>query len=255
MLFAQGIPGVATILGVLKAGMSYVALDPFIPRPRLKDMLSDSAAKLIVTNGQNLALAKGLAQDHCALLDFDQFDSRVSTENPGLPLSPETSAYIMYTSGSTGQPKGLVQNHRNVLHSVMNHSNGFHICHEDRMSLLYSHSGISGLKDTLGALLNGASLHAWDIQQDGVAGLADWLINEGLTIYRSSVTVFRSFMATLDGSKRFPKIRVVYLGNEPAHKREVDLYKQHFSSDCILINGIGSTETQSFCSYYIDRDT
>ena len=137
----------------------------------------------------------------------------------------------------------------------MNHSNGFHICHEDRMSLLYSHSGISGLKDTLGALLNGASLHAWDIQQDGVAGLADWLINEGLTIYRSSVTVFRSFMATLDGSKRFPKIRVVYLGNEPAHKREVDLYKQHFSSDCILINGIGSTETQSFCSYYIDRDT
>jgi non-ribosomal peptide synthetase component F len=62
MLFAQGIPGVATILGVLKAGMSYVALDPFIPRARLKDMLSDSAAKLIVTNGQNLALAKGLAR-------------------------------------------------------------------------------------------------------------------------------------------------------------------------------------------------
>ena len=255
LLFTQGIAGITAILGVLKAGRAYVSLDPVLPTARLTYILRDSQAALIIASNQNLAFARELAQNHQALINIDELNSKPAVDNPGLGVAPDSPAYVMYTSGSTGQQKGIVQTHLNVLHAVMNHTNGFHICSDDRLTLLYSPAGISGVKDTLSALLNGASLHPWNINEQGLGGLALWLIGEGVTIYRSAATVFRGFVATLAGGENFSAIRLVYLGNEPVHTRDVDLFKQHFSPDCILADGLGSTETQAFRLHYIDHDT
>ena len=65
---------------------------------------------------------------------------------------------ILYTSGSTGQPKSIVQNHRNVLHETMNYTNGLRICPDDRLSLLRPVSLSAAVRNLFGALLNGAAL-------------------------------------------------------------------------------------------------
>jgi non-ribosomal peptide synthetase component F len=129
-------PLLAAILGVLKAGKFYVPLHPSYPHARLRYMLEDSQATLIMTNGQYLSLAGQLAQRECQLINVEALNSSLSDENIEWFLSPDALAYVIYTSGSTAQPKGAVQNHRNVLHKIMMSTNDYHLCADDRRTLL-----------------------------------------------------------------------------------------------------------------------
>jgi acyl-coenzyme A synthetase/AMP-(fatty) acid ligase/acyl carrier protein len=166
-------------------------------------------------------------------------------------ISPDNRSWILYTSGSTGQPKGVSQNHRNVLHLMMNYTNALHICRHDRMTLL--HSGLT--LDIFGALLNGAALYPLEIKQEGLSALADWLVRNGITIYRSFPTTFRQFTDTLADNATFPHVRVVHLGGETVTRRDVERYRKHFPPHCILINHLGSNEAGGMATYYIDNAT
>ncbi len=255
LLLEQGAPLIAAILGVLKAGKIYVPLDPSFPRARLTYMLEDSQAALILTNNKNLAMAEEFARRSLPPINIDEFDTSARDENPGLSISPDALAYILYTSGSTGRPKGVVQKHRNLLHEIMNYTNEARICADDRLSLLRSCSFAGAMRDVFGALLNGAGLYPWYIKDEGLADLPGWLIEQQVTIYRSSVTAFRHFINALTGREEFPRIRLVYLAGESVYKSDVELYKKHFSPDCILVNGLGCSESFTFRWYFIDKET
>ncbi|MFC1714055.1 AMP-binding protein [Candidatus Poribacteria bacterium] len=85
--------------------------------------------------------------------------------------------------------------------------------------------------------------------------MADWLIHEEITIYYSVPTTFRHFIDTLTGAEEFPRLRIVSLGGEPVYRRDLELYKEHFSPDCLFLNGMGTTETGSFRRYFADKNT
>ena len=204
LLLEQGAPVIAALLGVLKAGKFYVPLDPRYPPARLTYMLEDSQARLIVTHTQHLPLTKAIGRYGLGVLNLDELDAELYDENLGMALSPDTLAYLLYTSGSTGAPKGVLQNHRNVLHMIKNECNGFHISADDRLSLLYSPSVVSAARNTFDALLNGAALFPFDLREEGFACLTGWLIQEEITLYKSVATVFRHFAGTLTGEESFP---------------------------------------------------
>ncbi len=255
LLYEQGAPLIISILGILKAGKIYVPLDPSLPYSRTVYLLEDSQAGLIVTNNQNFLLAHELAQNGSELMNSDGLDSSIPTDNLRLSISSDTLTWIIHTSGSTGQPKGVVQNHRNVLHFVMNYTNSFHICADDRLTNLFSPSANAGAHDTVAALLNGAGLYLLNLKEEGLAHMAEWLIREEITIYKSAATVFRHFLTTLTGEEEFPRLRLVYLGGEPVYKRDVERYKKLFSQSCIFANRLGSTETGSIRMYFVDKET
>ncbi|HKV11511.1 MAG TPA: amino acid adenylation domain-containing protein, partial [Thermoanaerobaculia bacterium] len=104
---------VSTLLGILKAGGAYVPLDPTYPRERLELILTDSGARLVVTEeGTALGLAafaEGRAQR--VLLDTEKI-AQESSENPAPAAGPGNLAYLIYTSGSTGRPKAVAIEHR-----------------------------------------------------------------------------------------------------------------------------------------------
>jgi non-ribosomal peptide synthetase component F len=93
-------------------------------------------------------------------------------------------------------------------------------------------------------LLNGASLFPRDLREDGLATLAQWLLEEKITVYHSVASVFRQFAAgnAKDGS-RFPEIRLVIFGGERVLTSDVLLVRQSLSPECVLFTGLGSTET------------
>jgi len=255
LLFEQGTPLIAAILGTLKAGRFYVPLDPAFPPLRNTFMLEDSGAKLILTDSNNYSIARVLSQGSRRVANCEEINSGVSGQNLGLSISPDECAWLLYTSGSTGQPKGVLQNHRNVLHFVMNYTNGIRICTDDRLSLLRHISIFGAVRDIMGALLNGAGLYPFDVRNEGVAYLAGWLVREKITVCFFGAPLFRSFSDTLTGEGNFPALRLIRLGSDSVRKNDVERFQKHFSSQCLLVNGLSSTETGTFRKFFINNET
>ncbi|CAA9299517.1 MAG: Polyketide synthase modules and related proteins, partial [uncultured Chloroflexia bacterium] len=246
---------IAAILGVLKAGKVYVPLDPSFPYARNAYILEDSQVSLIITNNENRFLAESLSENRHSLIDIDEIGAAHSDENVNLTITADNLANIIYTSGSTGQPKGVVQNHRNLLNVAMRYTNGLQISAEDRLTLLQSYSVAGSVSNMLGALLNGASLFPFDVKEEGLTRLADWLIEEEITVYHSVPTVFRQFANTLTGREGFPELRLIRVGGEPVHAEDVQLYKKYFPPDSIFVNSYGASEAASVLRYCVDKDT
>jgi amino acid adenylation domain-containing protein len=255
LLLEHGAPTIVAILGVLKAGQMYLPLDASYPPARITYMLEDSQTNLIVTDAKHLSLAKEWAQRERHVLNLDALEPGLSEQNLGLTIAPDALAYILYTSGSTGQPKGVVQNHRNVLHNIMKYTNGSHICADDRLSLLFSHSYSAAVTNTFGALLNGAALFPFDLREEGLAPLATWLIQEEITVYHSVATLFGHFLDTLTGTEAFPRLRLIELTGEPVAARDVERYKRHFAPPCLLHNRMAATEMSIIRQFFLDHET
>ena len=248
-------PMIAALLGVLKAGKICVPLDVAYLQERATYILEDSQATLLVTNDKHVAVASEYAQCVQHLVNIDEMDPNLSCENLGLSIAPHTFAYIIYTSGSTGRPKGVVQDHRNILHNAMRYSHGCRIRSEDRVTLLASLSTGQGTPTAFSALLTGATLYPFDMKEEGVASLGIWLQREEISVFISAPTVFRHFVSTLTGMEQFPKLRLIRLGAEQILPSDVELYKKHFSPDCIFGIFLSSTETGNICQYFIDKET
>src|SRR5262252_9573164 len=123
-------PVVSALLGVLKAGKFYVPLDPSLPAARTRFILSDVEAEFIITDAKHSPLANSLVKSSRQLLNIDDIKDRLDMDLPAR-AQPDDLSWVIYTSGSTGKPKGVMQTHRNVLHFMMNYTNGLHICAQD----------------------------------------------------------------------------------------------------------------------------
>ena len=255
LLFQQGTPMIVAILGVLKAGKVCVPLIPLYPRAQINFILEDTKPDLVLTDRKNFTSAIELTQRQCPLVLTEEIDPGISDHPTEIVISPDFLACILYTSGSTGAPKGVVYNHRNLIHLMMRIINSLHICSEDRLTLLSTYNHIAGQTDIFRALLSGAALFPRDLREEGLFSLADWLAEEEITIYHSVPSVFRQFIETLDKERQFPKIRVVHLGGEPVLNRDVELYKNHFSPPCIFLNRLGATEISGYQQYLVDKNT
>jgi amino acid adenylation domain-containing protein len=255
LLLDQGTMAVVIILGILKAGKFYVPLDPAYPRPWLVAMLDDSGTPLLVTDDANLALARMLTGRPERILNIDDLGSGLPDDDPGLPVGPDALAYLFYTSGSTGQPKGVMQTHCNVLHQIATYTSGLGLRVDDRCTLLHSHGFSASRLDIFGALLNGAELLPFAVGKEGTTNLASWLVEEEATVFHWIPTGFRHLVNALSGIDRFPKVRRVVLGSEPLLARDVDAYKKHFGPTCVLVNRFGTTETGNICWFFIGKDT
>ncbi|HET7461007.1 MAG TPA: amino acid adenylation domain-containing protein, partial [Longimicrobium sp.] len=107
-------PMVTAALGVLKAGAAYLPLDPEYPAERLAYMLADSGARAIVVRGELPVPLRGTALPVVSLAEAGAADHEAAPE-PVPELGGGSLAYVVYTSGSTGQPKGSVITHRGVI--------------------------------------------------------------------------------------------------------------------------------------------
>ena len=255
LLFGHDAAAVCAMIGVLKSGKVYVPIVASNPSVRLRSMIEDARTSLIVTNNQTIGQVRALTGSKIQILNVDEIDSSVSDENPHNPVRPDSLACILYTSGSTGQPKGVLQTHRNILHQVYSYTNKIGITASDRLSLLPSFDVGAGHLDIYAALLNGASLYPCNIKEEGVQQLTEWLIRERITVYHSVPTLFRHITSHLTEGTLFPELRVINLGGEHVSLRDVELFRKHFSRDSILVNSLACTEAGPFAQFFADHDS
>jgi amino acid adenylation domain-containing protein len=253
-LLEQGAPAVAAVLGALKAGKLFVPLDSLFPPARLAYMLEDSGARLLLTSGGNRSLAEALSQGRRPSIAVDALEPDLPRTDPELPFSVDTLASVLYTSGSTGQPKGAVHSHRTLLCDTRQLTNTYHHCPDDRIGGLNSHTSVAALKRLLPALLNGAAYFPLDIKVEGAAGLPDWLEREEITICDGK-RLFRQCLGALTGEDQFPHLRLLTFGGEPIYRREAELYQRYMPPRCRMVTSMGGTEIGTGFQWFLDKET
>lgn len=233
---------IAGMMGILKSGNIYVPLAPSDPPARIKTILEDSGASLILTDNDTIQLVESLITPGMITINTDTIPPDVDDEDLSLLIDPDSLAFIIYTSGSSGKPKGVTQTHRNIQHYVYNYADFINVNPVDRLTMIspFSHSAV--VMDIFSALLYGASLFPYDVPSNGIHALKDWLLNEEISIYHSVPTLFRAFTDLQDGFEKFPCIRVVDLGGEIAYNTDLEAFRRIFSEHCVFANGMGSTE-------------
>ena len=254
LFLPSGASLLAAMLGALKAGKFYIPLDPALDDGRNTALLRGAGARLLLCDRSSAERAGRLVPAGTAILPVEEIDPRPA-DDPGVAVSPDDVAYVLFTSGSTGEPKGVMQSHRNVLHNILKLTNGLHIQPSDRLTLLSSCSFGASVSDLYGALLNGAAVLPFDVRARGFRPLVDWLRKEELTLFHSVPSVFRQLAAALDGSERFSALRALKLGGEPVLASDFELYRRHFPRSCLFHVGLGATEMNVIRQWFADHDT
>lgn len=173
---------VVGLLAILKAGGAYVPLDPDYPPDRLRFMLEDCGAMVLLTDSRLLeSLSECAATVVCVDADAEAI-SQQSTDNLGLRLSPDNLAYIIYTSGSTGQPKGAMVPHRGVMNCIAWMQESYTLTPADRFLCKTSLNFDASVWEIFWPLMAGASLMvARHDGQKNAAYLAESIVRHGVT--------------------------------------------------------------------------
>ncbi|WP_245219089.1 non-ribosomal peptide synthetase [Photorhabdus khanii] len=156
ILFERSIELVVAQLAILKAGAVYVPIDPSVPDERKNWLISDCSARLLLTDTQ-ADIPADLAVPLLRFSDEENTSREEECFNLDLPRFSTESAYIMYTSGSTGMPKGAVVSHRAVVRLVIN--NGYaEIGPDDQVAFTANPAFDASTFEVWAPLLNGGAL-------------------------------------------------------------------------------------------------
>lgn len=159
---------------------------------------------------------------------------------PTINRSNDNLAYVLYTSGSTGTSKGVMQTEQSILTHIANYSEQLGIRAKDRILQLAGFQFDAAVMDLYVALLNGCTLYVTDVNQLGFSSALEQIKNHSITIYHSTPSLFRQLFQHTEMS--FSDIRLVVLGGEAVFPADVELFKKTFSESCCFINGYGPSE-------------
>ena len=254
-----GAAQITAILAVLKAGRILVSLSSSDPPARNRAILQSTGAQMVVTDKANWTMARALVSDDYPALNVDASHRTKVCANLDLPVGADTLVRIALTSGSTGEPKGIMQTHRTALYGAITRNNAVHLCAQDRLLMV-----TPVFTDLWRPLLVGGTLYLFDVRTDDLQCLRRWMDEEEISAFRSTPSVFRQLVASLEpgnpgpaGSVSFlaPSLRVIESMGEPVPRECVLLYQRHFSPRCIFINFLGSKEVLDYRIYYVDHAT
>ena len=228
----------ATMLGILKAGAGYVPIDPRFPVERIRTILDDSSAKVIVTESPLANNIEGVVGTELLRLDRDRDEIDAQPDQPVLyseGLSSSTLCYVIYTSGSTGRPKGVMIEHRNAVSFVESLDAVYRLREDDRIYQGFSTAFDASVEEIWAAFSRGGTLvvPTEDVARSP-ADVADF-INERKITYFSTVPTMLSMI-----DHELPSVRTLVLGGEAC---PAELVARWAKPDCRMINTYGPTET------------
>ncbi|TMP37392.1 non-ribosomal peptide synthetase [Pseudoalteromonas rubra] len=236
------------VLAILKAGGAYVPLDPDYPQERLAYMVEDTGLSVVLTQQKVAAMLNDFNVMPVLLDDASQFAS-YPISNPDVALTPESLAYVMYTSGSTGNPKGVMISHHNLINFAANCEQRYEITEADNVLQFSTMNFDIFVEEWLATLTQGATLVLRDeevsLSREAFIAFCD---SHAISV-ASLPTAFWHMLALSEAELESLALRLVIVGGEALDKQSVASLKPGF----VLLNTYGPTETTVTASGYAIR--
>ncbi|NHB63598.1 non-ribosomal peptide synthetase, partial [Photorhabdus sp. RW14-46] len=246
LLLERSVTLVVAQLAVLKAGAVYVPIDPGMPNERKSWLLSDCAAQLLMTNKQ-MEIPVDLAVPFFRIEDETDAGREATGENLNLPRLSTDAVYVMYTSGSTGMPKGVVVSHRAVVRLVIN--NGYaDIGPDDRVAFTANPAFDASTFEVWAPLLNGGTLVVIDhVTLLTPQALVRVLQLHRITILWLTIGLFNRLAAEL--APVFPQIKTLIFGGDIPDLHVIASILENKQPQQLL-QAYGPTESTTFSTTY-----
>ncbi|MGW7157950.1 amino acid adenylation domain-containing protein [Paenibacillus taichungensis] len=257
LILDRGPIQMVSILATLKAGCSYVPIDPASPPVRIEFILKDSGASVLLTEREYAVTWQSVVPCIVPADELEGFISPSMTElendmegndTGDMGITALDPAYIIYTSGSTGTPKGTVMSHRNVI-KVMKTSNFVTVVPEDRVLQISNYAFDGSIFDIFASLINGATLVliSKEVTLD-MTSLADVIRQQRITVFFITTSLF-NLLVDWD-AECLKNVRRVMFGGEAASVSHANKALAVVGPGKLL-NGYGPTEATFFASYHL----
>ncbi|MBE9010857.1 amino acid adenylation domain-containing protein [Pseudanabaenaceae cyanobacterium LEGE 13415] len=239
----RGIEAIAAMLAVLKAGGAYVPLDPSYPLERLQFMIEDAGIAIVLTQADCADL---LQSDKVICLEQSwSAIAQESDENLSIDCRPDQIAYVMYTSGSSGIPKGVMIPHRAVNRLVCA-TNYIQINDRDRVAQVANLAFDAATFEVWGALLNGAQLVG--IARETTLSPAEFVAGlQQVNILFLTTALVNQTVRQIPNA--FQSLKYLLFGGEVANVNCIRSLIQHGKPQH-LIHVYGPTENTTFSTWY-----
>lgn len=235
------------LIGVLKAGAAYVPIDPAYPPARVEFILEDSAAVAVVTTDR-LAAALGAAIER-VLIDRTAGEEGSESGAAVSAATAEDIAYVLYTSGSTGQPKGALITHRGIV-NYLNWCKDAYALESGRGAPV--HSSISfdlTLTGLFAPLIAGREVHLLPDGADATALAAYLRRTGGFSFVKITPAQLRLLAEQVPAREAAALTRAFVIGGEPLTGQDVEFWRRH-APETALFNEYGPTEAVVGCCVY-----
>ncbi|AKJ02445.1 amino acid adenylation domain-containing protein [Archangium gephyra] len=233
------------LLGILKAGGVYLPLDPAYPRERLRYMLRDSGATVLLTQERLLERMPSMS---LSVLVLDRDREALEAHSPLPPAPPLTSAnaaYVIYTSGSTGKPKGVLLSHRGLVNHATSLRHTYRLTPADRVLQCASISFDVSLEEIFPTLVSGAALVQLPFERlPSVSEFLRMVEQEALTVLNVPTAYWHEWVAEATFTRTLPPpgVRLVIVGGERASPEQLSAWRALTGERGGWINAYGPTE-------------
>ncbi len=254
---SRSFPLVASMIAVLLSGGVLLSIDPTLPDQRKQLMLREASAKALIFIGDRKPETFTWAdQENILFLEAEAEDLLAEEVTADLSsiIIPQISsgdpAYIFFTSGTTGIPKGVEGTHKGLSHFLSWQRAAFSIQPSDRAAQLTALSFDVVLRDVFLALVSGATLclPQDNIQLDAEKTLR-WLQETGISIIHTVPTLAKTWLANIPAGITLPDLRWIFFAGEPLQDTLVHQWRASFSHGD-LVNLYGPTETTMAKCFY-----
>ncbi|WP_437576665.1 amino acid adenylation domain-containing protein [Sorangium sp. So ce887] len=233
---------ILALLGALKAGAAYVPVDPKFPRERLRAVVEDSGAKVVITQESWAGAFDGPGP---ALLFLDRDAGALAAESDaplGATARPENLAYLIYTSGSTGRPKGVAVEHRHLVNYVRGVLTRLPLAEGGGMALVSTVAADLGHTSLFGALCSGRALHVLsEARIFDPDATAEYMSRHGVDALKIVPSHLTALLEAAQPERVLPA-RCLVLGGEASSWELIDRIRA-LSPGCTVLNHYGPTET------------
>lgn len=238
----RSLHSLVALLGTLKAGGAYVPVAVSWPKERLRVILADAEAHVILTETK-LAEELSNCDARVVCLDADwNTIAGLSDENPISRVTPENLAYVIYTSGSTGVPKGVAVEHRQLVNYASSIIERFSVSHLSSFATVSTLAWDLGYTAIFPSLFTSGCLHI--ISQDRAADpelLADYFSHHAIDCLKIVPSHMEALLTSPNPRAVLPR-RLLVLGGEAASPALLDKVREH-AHGCSVFNHYGPTET------------